>query len=126
MFAAEQCAAIGGGIAFEWPRSCAYWHDRSVRSFIKRHDLTKVQFDGCMYGLTSHVARTSGMPIRKPWTIATSMKEMCLLGLRCDHEPGGHAPCAGADTKATEGYTDELVIQLHAAVAEWCRMKGAR
>ena len=44
----------------------------------------------------------------------------------CDHKPGDHAPCASADTKATEGYTDELVIQLHAAVAEWCRAKGAR
>ena len=72
VIAAEQCAALGGGIAFEWPRSCAYWHDRSVRSFIKRHNLTEIQFDGCMYGLPSHVPRTSGMPIRKPWTIATS------------------------------------------------------
>ena len=97
-----------------------------MRSFIKRHNLTEIQFDGCMYGLTSHMPKTSGMPIRKPWTIATSMKEMCLLGRKCDHKQGGHAPCAGADTKATEGYTDELVIQLHAAVADWCRTKGAR
>ena len=57
VIAAEQCAALGGGIAFEWPRSCAYWHDRSVRSFIKRHNLTEIQFDGCMYGLTSHCRR---------------------------------------------------------------------
>ena len=120
------CCTWGGGIAFEWPRSGAYWHDRSVRSFIKRHDLTEIQFDGCMYGLTSHVPKTSGMPIRRPWTIATSMKDMRLLGRKCDDKPGGHAPCAGADTQATEGYTDELVIQLHAAVAEWCRTKVAR
>ena len=70
---AEQCVALGGGVAFEWPRSCAYWHDRSVRSFIKRHDMIEVQLDGCMYGLTSLMPKTSGMPIRKPWTIATSM-----------------------------------------------------
>ena len=92
MIVAEQCIALGGGIAFEWPRSCAYWHDRSVRSFIKRHNLTEVQFDGCMYGLVSHMPKTSGMPIRKPWTIATTMEEMGLLGKACDNRPGDHAP----------------------------------
>ena len=74
VIAAEQCVALGGGIAFEWPRNCAHWHDRSVRSFIKCHNMTEVQLDGCMYGLTSHVPKTSGMPICKPWTIPTSMK----------------------------------------------------
>ena len=97
-----------------------------MRSFIKRHNLTEIQFDGCMYGLVSQMAKTSGMPIRKPWTIATTMKEMGLLGRKCNHTSGEHAPCAGADTKATEGYTDELAIQLHKAVAEWCNAKGAR
>ena len=126
VIAAEQCVALGGGVAFEWPRICAYWRDRSVRSFIKRHNLLEIQLNRCMYGLTSHVLKTSGMPIRKPWTIATTMKETSILGRKCDHEPSDHAPCAGADTKATEGYTDEIAIQLHHAVAEWCRAKGAR
>ena len=115
-----------GGVAFEWPCGCTYWHDRRVRSFIKRDNLTEIQFDGCMYGLTSHVARTSGMPIRKPWTVATTMTELSLLGRRCDHKASDHAPCAGADTKTTEGYTDELVTQIHAAVANWCSAKRAR
>ena len=48
VIAAEQCAALGEGNAFELLRSCAYWHDRSVRSFIKRHDMTEDHFDGCM------------------------------------------------------------------------------
>ena len=81
VIAAEQCIALEGGVAFEWPRGCTYWHDRSVRSFIKRHNLTEIQFDGCMYGLTSHVP---GMPIRKPWMVATTIKEMSLLGRKCD------------------------------------------
>ena len=57
---AEQCVALGGGVAFEWPRSCAYWRDRGVQSFIKRQDMTEVQFDGCMYGLTSLEAKDVG------------------------------------------------------------------
>ena len=76
---AERCIALGGGVAFEWPRSCTYWHNRSVRSFITRHNLAKVHFDGCMYGLASSMPRTSGKLICKPWTNATSMRELNLL-----------------------------------------------
>ena len=31
---AERCIALGGGVAFEWPRSCSYWHNRGLRAFI--------------------------------------------------------------------------------------------
>ena len=123
---AERCFALGGGVAFEWPRSCAYCHDRSVKAFIRRHNLAEVHFDGCMYGLAGSMPKTSGNLIRKPWTIATSMRELNLLCRRCDHKPSEHATCAGTDTKATEGYTDELVINLHAAVKQWCGTRRAQ
>ena len=126
MTVAERCIALDGGVAFEWPRSCAYWHDRSVKSVIRRHNLTEVHFDGCMYGLASSMPKTSGKLIRKPWTIATSMRELNLLCRKCDHKPSEHAPCAGMDTKATEGYTDKLVINLHAAIEQWCDAQRAR
>ena len=45
---AEHCLAVGGGIAFERPGGCAYWREREVQSFMKRHKLTEVQYDGCM------------------------------------------------------------------------------
>ena len=48
------------------------------------------------------------------------MRELNLLCRKCEHKPIEHAPCAGSDTKITEGYTDELVINLHAAVKRWC------
>ena len=66
-----------------------------------------------------------GKPIRKPWTIATSMRDLNLLCRKCEHEPSEHAPCAGSDTNITEGYTDELVINLHAAVKRWCDVRRA-
>ena len=88
--------------------------------------MIKVHFDGCMYGLTSLMPKTSGMPIRKPWTIATSMRELNLLCRKCEHKASDPAPCAGADTKATEGYTDELVLHFHAAVKQWCDAQGAQ
>ena len=126
VIAAERCIALGGGVAFEWPRTCTYWHNRSVRAFITRHKLAEVNFDGCMYGLTSSMPSMSGKLIRKPWTIATSMRELNLLCRKCEHKPSEHAPCAGSDTKTTEGYTEELVINLHAAVKQWCDAQRAR
>ena len=85
-----------------------------------RHRIAEVHFDGCMYGLTSSMPSQLGKPIRKPWTIATSMRELNLLCRKCEHERSEHAPCAGSETKGTEGYTDELVVNLHAAVKQWC------
>ena len=80
------------------------------------------------WGVSEDTGRLNryGKPIRKPWTIATSMRELNLLCRRCEHKPSEHAPCAGADTKVTEGYTDDLVINLHAAVKQWCDSRGAR
>ena len=123
---AERCVALGGGVAFEWPRTCAYWHNRSVRAFIERHKLAEIQFDGCMYGLASSRPSMSGKLIRKPWTIATSMMELNLLCRKCTHKASEHAPCAGSDTKGTEGYTDELVVNLHTAVQQWCNARRAQ
>ena len=123
---AKRCLALGGGVAFEWPRNCDYWGYQRVRTFLERHKFGKVHFDGCMYGLTSSVPSKAGKLIRKPWTIATSMKELELLCRRCSHKANEHAPCAGSDTKTTEGYTDELVISIHQAVKQWCDAQGTR
>ena len=53
------------------------------------------------------------------------MRELNLLCRKCEHKASDHPPCAGADTKTSEGYTDELVINLHAAVEQWCDAQGA-
>ena len=77
-----------------------------------------------MYGLTSSMPSQSGKLIRKPWTIATSMMELNLLCRKCTHKPSEHAPCAGSDTKGTEGYTEELVVNLHAGQSSDGAMHG--
>jgi hypothetical protein len=37
--------------------------------------------------------------------------------LSCTHQPSEHAPCAGVDTKTSEGYTDALATSIHACFA---------
>ena len=77
-------------------------------------------FDGCMYDLTSSSGSLSGMPIRKPWRLDTDCAELLArLNRRCDgtHQ---HAPCAGNDTKLTEGYTDPIVREVHLAWQQHC------
>ena len=58
----------GGRVAIEWPASCAYWHDKRVRAFVKAHKLDKARCRGCAVGVVDDV----GTPMPKPWHIATN------------------------------------------------------
>ena len=78
------------------------------------------KFSGCSLGLVSK----SGLPIRKPWTVATTCRQLREeLG---KHEcPGSeahpvHQPCAGQETKSTEGYTDSMARLIHEAFRQSC------
>ena len=74
-----------------------------------------------MYGLTSQATRTAGIPLKKPWTIATTRDSFHRLCRTCNgqHE---HVPTQGPDTKLTENYTPELAAQIHACWREQCEM----
>ena len=114
---AERCILHGGQIAIEWPRACRYWHERSVKSFLAKHAMHLNKLDGCMYNLRSVCPSTHGQLLRKPWTIAstsTSFSRLCRL---CDHDRSvePHTPTQGKDTRIGEGYTPELVKEIHIA-----------
>jgi hypothetical protein len=66
-----------------------------------------------MFGLTSTAVKTMGRPILKPWRIASNVPAFSSLCRRCSHVPTDHARCEHSDTKATEGYTDELASCIH-------------
>ena len=110
---ADACLANGGRIAIEWPRACTYWHDRKVKAAMRKWGLETHRFDGCRYNLRSQVAATRGKLLRKPWSIASNCEDMWRIALPCNglHE---HTRTQGQDTRLTEGYTDELVDQIHA------------
>ena len=120
MVAAREFSAV---IAFEWPTRCEYWERTKVRQHMRQMQYRFIQLHGCMFGLCSVARATKGLPIKKPWTVATDCLELIpSLSRRCltsDHriprtrDYVSHAPCAGVDTKLTKGYTDELAVQVH-------------
>ena len=103
--AASQGIEQGGIVINEWPRSCRYWRDKDVVAFFEHYNMSYVDFDGCMVGLTS----AKGVPIKKPWRIATNCNEIieALSNLKCNGSHK-HCPCAGSETKKTEGYRHAL------------------
>ena len=116
---AERVIQRGGVIAFEWPKGCRLWRITEVREFVVTHDLERVFFDGCAYGLVSRHGANTGRPIKKPWAVCTNCPTLLSkLGRSCPHQPHEHTDCAGADSKASEGYTDPLVQRIH-----WCFMQ---
>ena len=111
---------MGALIAIEWPRYNRYWEEDVVQNFIGEMGLGFVTFDGCMFGLVSNKSKNIGMPIRKPWKVATNSPVLRrLLSVHCDGSHK-HVGCQGADTKATEGYTDYLVACIHDAFHQQC------
>ena len=115
----------GGYVAIEWPKSCAYWREPEVCEAINSLGLQSVNFDGCMFGLVSQFGSNAGEFIRKPWRVDTNSP--CIwqqLQRPCDGSHT-HVPCAGSDTKATEGYTDELVSTVHDAFRSQCALRAA-
>ena len=111
----RECQSHGGKIAIEWPQGCEYWRMKTVDKFLNDLQLRKVRIDGCALGLTDE----KGIPIRKPWTIATNdtylfrkFQNKVCPGTQQHPE---HCPAAGKYTKMTENYTDKMVKIIHKA-----------
>ena len=111
--------------SFEWPTGCDYWDRPYVQEHMREMEYAFVDFHGCMFGLKSVARATKGLPIRKPWTVATDCPELakaldrkCVGGWRhVDPVTGywsAHASCSGVNTKITESYTDEMAQAIHA------------
>ena len=109
---ARQAHAAGNPVAIEWPRGCSYWRLPKVQALCKELGLKFADFDGCRFGIRSI---SSGLPILKPWRIATNNYELYqgFKGMKCSG-CSKHAPCAGKDTKLTENYSKSMVDLIHA------------
>ena len=70
-----------------------------------------------MVGITN----AEGVPIKKPWRVATSSPRIwgALHAIKCNHEK--HAQCRGAACKATEDYSPMLADKIHNAFAKEAR-----
>ena len=109
----------GVSVFIEWPKSCAYWHDKQVTRFLTNWGFATTVFDGCMYGLQSTNPRTVGMPIKKPWRVDYVNSNIGeYLNVRCDgsHQ---HAVCRGKDAIMSQCYTVSVVVLLNLAIHQW-------
>jgi hypothetical protein len=122
----RECAllnkSLGGMCGFEWPKDCSLWKQREVANLRRDIGLLDVVFDGCSLGLVSHHGADAGLPIKKPWRVATDMATLreALRHYTCPgkQEHPRHSPCAGADTTDTGFYTNQMVDVIHKAFAQ--------
>ena len=98
-------------VAIEWPQNCRYWRFPRVLKFIHEFSLKRYDFHGCMLGTKDH----EGIPIKKPWTVATTIDEIGLelSQYQCD-ESHDHVQGRGK-LKETESYSYLFTDNVHKA-----------
>ena len=83
---------------------------RSKERFLELGLEHEVVVHGCSLGLVSK----RGNPILKPWKLMSNNKALLTPFRNClcprNHQ---HDPCAGSETRKTEGYTDDMVKRMH-------------
>ena len=113
----EHCHRIGALIYIEWPKTCAYWQDPDIVSWIARFKLSFAEFHGCQYGLHSVIPERSHKFINKPWYGVTNSQFICgNITRKCQGEIKGvheHVACQGPDTLPSQNYTIQLVSKFH-------------
>ena len=124
---AREIISTDGCIGWEWPKHCSLWRDPEVVAIIKEFGLEFAFFDGCAFGLRSESGTNKGLPILKPWTLATNCPAMYkrFHGKRC---PGKdvhttHAPCAGQDTARSAFYPRRMAVEFHKAWLDHCQQR---
>ena len=99
-------------VAIEWPQNCRYWRFPRILKFINEFSLKRYDFHGCMLGTKDH----DGIPIKKPWTVATTIDEIGLelSQYQCD-ESHDHVQGRGKPLKETESYSYLFTDSVHKA-----------
>ena len=103
-------------LAFEFPKTCAYWKWPEVQSLVKQCSLIKFRVDGCAVGVVDH----AGAPLLKSWCIASNMICMNIIEKHlCDgkHE---HGIARGKAVKEAENYTPVFASTIHEAWKNEC------
>ena len=103
----EQVLEQNGVLMFEWPRGATGWKLPELLSFIQKHNLTLVDFDGCSVGLTDEL----GVPHLKQWRFATNDSRLAnvFADAKCHHDKDfHHAKIAGSKTEKTGYYPRKM------------------
>ena len=108
----EHVLEHGGHFAWEWPRHNEAWKWREVQEFLKEvHEkvgIYKTLLDGCQVG----VEDGNGLPVKKPWQIYTTDRDMAAtLNIQC---PGHHkhGECLGGQVAKKSGFYPPKMVRL--------------
>ena len=105
--------SVGATVVIEWPRACRYWHCDRVKKAMEKWGLGIYDFDACAYGIKAILPKTQGVPIKKPWRIATNSPTIGrAFSTKCDGSHS-HTICEGGDTRQTENYSRRFADAFH-------------
>ena len=94
---------------------CRYWTTPTMDSFLGEFGMKIAITHGCAFGLVGKHGNNAGIPIKKPWKIASN--HPIFLGTfprKCQClESIAHAECAGNETTETENYPPAMAEDVH-------------
>lgn len=102
----------GGEFGWEWPDNNFAWQWKEVLDFMKEVHEKKGIYKTILHGCQVGVKNADGQPVKKPWRIHTTDRDMAaVLNLMC---PGGHqhAPCLGGQTAKMSGFYPPRMVSL--------------
>ena len=103
-------------LAFELPKSCAYWKWPEVQSLVKQYNLVKFRVDGCAVGVVDH----AGAPLLKSWCIASNVVCMNIIEKHLCDGKHVHGVARGEALKRAENYTPAFARSIHDAWRNEC------
>ena len=86
---AREVHSWGWKIAIEWPYNCRYWKLKKVRDLMRDLGCDVARIRGCAVGLADDL----GVPIAKPWHVATNDPFIWKALESRRHCPGGTRSC---------------------------------
>ena len=103
-------------LAFELPKSCAYWKWPEVQSLVKQYNLVKFRVDGCAVGVVDH----AGAPLLKSWCVASNVVCMNVIEKHLCDGKHVHGVARGEALKRAENYTPAFARSIHDAWRNEC------
>ena len=106
-----------GEICYEWPSRCLLWREFRVIAMVDKFKFEMTSINGCVLGLKS----SKGNPIKKPWNLGASFKELAKMfakNCKCD-KSHVRDTAAGNETAQTSFYPQLMCDKVHKAFGKY-------
>ena len=112
-------------VVWEWPDTCVYWEEYTVKLCMLMMKFAYTTFDGCQYDLRS--VTNPDHFLRKRWRIGTNIPD--LLPLFCAKCPGQtpdhvHDQACGANAVHSQYYTPDIATLMHLGIYKFVQTQS--